>query len=166
MDIQDTQDNFFQNQAFCTYEDFIDWHSTTLYDSEIMGLVHTFDRYPKFIRQNYHYKLWKDWYGKAQYEDAATTSGVTNLLHYRDGEEHRKMGFALWQIANHPQPEAFENYMKDKSQETYDPAVRDVNGFIIEYDVPEGDNWQNIFLNETKIYPFYKHLFIYDLAQR
>ncbi len=73
--------------------------------------------------------------------------------------EHRKIGFCLWELKNHPNPEAFE------TTGVYDPAVRDA-GNIIKFDPPDGLHWHGIYLNETKLYPFHKNLYKFDWSSR
>ena len=143
-------------------------------DSELGTQVQTFDVEVKYIRQNYHYKNWKDWYGRLQTEDELTnedkltTEGLTNVLHYRDGEEHRKIGFTLWNLINHGNPYLFQDH---SGNDVFDLAIResdgDDKGKITGYETfYDGDHWWGIYLNEVKIYPFYMNLFRTDWSQR
>ena len=119
----------------------------------------------KYYLQNYHYKNWKDWYGRIQSENQSTTEGLTNVLHYRDGEENRKIGYTLWNLINHGQPYVFQ---EKAGNEVFDLSERNELGEITGYDDTfyDGDHWWGIYLNEVKIYPFYMNLFKTDWSQR
>ena len=118
----------------------------------------------KYYLQNYHYKNWKDWYGRIQSENQSTTEGLTNVLHYRDGEENRKIGYTLWNLINHGQPYVFQ---EKANNAVFDLSVRNEKGKITGYETfYDGDHWWGIYLNEVKIYPFYMNLFKTDWSQR
>ena len=141
-------------------------YNSVVWDTEIDTVavqVQSFDDRPCYIRQNYHYKLWKEWYGRTGFESDPVLKGVTNVLHYRNGQENRKMGFFLWHLVNSENEEAF----KIDEGEVFDLALRDGENEITGYEYsPVDSDWHKILLNDPYVYPFYTNLCIWDWAQR